>query len=235
MKELHKFNILYLGNWGRGRFCIDTLHKRENINIQAVFTQYSPDSNDSYFNLVHDYALDHNIPTINIYGKNSVEVNSLILDYIDRIGMKDLIGVSVAFEKIFKKNLLSKLKIINLHPSLLPKYRGPAPELWAIKNKEKYIGITLHWVNEGIDTGNILYQDKFEIDYDMSYLEFADWLNAGKSTKVLDDFFEMNTTLNIPGKEQDRLSLYFERIHQDENFYQKKLYEIHDILRKRSF
>lgn len=220
-----------MGSWGRGRFCIDTLHKREDVSIQAVFTQYSASSNDPYFNIVHGYAIDHNIPFINIYGKNSVDVNNLILDYMGQNGMIDLIGVSVAFEKIFKKNLLSKLKIINLHPSLLPKYRGPSPELWAIKNKEKYIGITLHWVNEGIDTGNILCQDKFEIDYDMPFIKFVDWLNAN-SAKVLNDFFEMNATVDLPGKEQDHLSLYFDKMHKAENFYQKKLCEIHEILNK---
>jgi methionyl-tRNA formyltransferase len=47
---------------------------------------------------------------------------------------------------------------INIHPSLLPAYRGPAPVLWAIRNGDPDIGVTVHRIDEGIDTGPILAQ-----------------------------------------------------------------------------
>jgi len=47
---------------------------------------------------------------------------------------------------------------INIHASLLPRYRGPAPVLWAIRNGDREIGVTVHRVDEGVDTGPILVQ-----------------------------------------------------------------------------
>ena len=50
----------------------------------------------------------------------------------------------------------AKFSCINIHPSLLPQYRGPVPTAWAIENGEKHFGITIHLMDEGIDTGDIL-------------------------------------------------------------------------------
>jgi methionyl-tRNA formyltransferase len=49
-----------------------------------------------------------------------------------------------------------RLGVVNVHTSLLPRYRGPAPIQWAIRNGDPTIGVTAHWMDERIDTGNIL-------------------------------------------------------------------------------
>ena len=76
------------------------------------------------------------------------------------------IFVVVAFGHILPKKVLSipKRGAINLHASLLPKYRGPAPIQWAIINMEKEAGVTAMLMNEGLDTGDILLSAKTEID-----------------------------------------------------------------------
>lgn len=51
-----------------------------------------------------------------------------------------------------------KIGCINIHTSLLPKYRGRHPIVWAMINQEKEIGVTIHWMDEGIDTGDIIRQ-----------------------------------------------------------------------------
>jgi len=73
--------------------------------------------------------------------------------------------VVIAFGHILTKKALSipKNGAINLHASLLPKYRGPAPIQWAIINMEKETGVTSMLINEGLDTGNILLSAKTEI------------------------------------------------------------------------
>jgi methionyl-tRNA formyltransferase len=55
---------------------------------------------------------------------------------------------------------LPKLGVLNIHPSALPKYRGPSPVLWAIRNGDASIGVTVHRMNEEIDSGPILAQAK---------------------------------------------------------------------------
>jgi methionyl-tRNA formyltransferase len=82
--------------------------------------------------------------------------------------LKPDIFVVVAFGHIIPKNILSipNLATINIHASLLPKYRGPAPIQWAIINREKETGITTMLLDEGMDTGDILLSSKVEITPD---------------------------------------------------------------------
>jgi methionyl-tRNA formyltransferase len=51
---------------------------------------------------------------------------------------------------------LPRLGVLNVHPSALPRYRGPAPMLWAIRNGDPVIGVTIHRMDEGLDTGPVL-------------------------------------------------------------------------------
>lgn len=63
---------------------------------------------------------------------------------------------------LIKESELTKKKYINIHGSLLPKYRGIHSIFWAIMNFEEEIGYTIHEVNENIDDGNIIYQFRFK-------------------------------------------------------------------------
>jgi len=76
--------------------------------------------------------------------------------------------VVVAFGHIIPENILNipKIAAINIHASLLPKYRGPAPIQWAIINEEKETGVTTMLMDEGLDTGDILLSSKLEIASD---------------------------------------------------------------------
>ena len=67
--------------------------------------------------------------------------------------------------KILSKNFIKKFKnkIINIHPSLLPKYKGLNTHKRVIKNREKFSGCTVHFVNEKLDSGKIILQKKVKI------------------------------------------------------------------------
>ena len=64
--------------------------------------------------------------------------------------------------KILSKNFIKKFngKILNIHPSLLPKYKGLNTHQRVIKNKEKFSGCTVHYVNSRLDSGKIILQKK---------------------------------------------------------------------------
>ncbi|MDB9782913.1 formyltransferase family protein [Winogradskyella sp.] len=96
------------------------------------------------------------------------DINSSTIEKIIRALDPDLIVVC-HFEKILKKNIidLPHYGCINLHPSLLPKYRGLSPQHWPIINGDDETGITVHFINEGIDTGPIIVQKKIKIAPDM--------------------------------------------------------------------
>lgn len=88
-------------------------------------------------------------------------------DFRDRLAqLRPDMTVVVAYGRMIPKNILSlpKLGTINVHASLLPRYRGPAPIHWAIINQEKETGITTMMMDEGLDTGDILQSSAVEID-----------------------------------------------------------------------
>jgi methionyl-tRNA formyltransferase len=70
------------------------------------------------------------------------------------------LGVVACFSKILPPALLQlpRYGCLNLHPSLLPAYRGPAPLFWMARNGEQQAGVTLHFLDEGLDTGDIVAQ-----------------------------------------------------------------------------
>ncbi len=79
-------------------------------------------------------------------------------DFIDTIDIDVLLSVNYLY--IIEKDLIEwpRRMAVNLHGSLLPRYRGRTPHVWAIINNEKETGITAHVIDEGCDTGDILYQ-----------------------------------------------------------------------------
>lgn len=73
--------------------------------------------------------------------------------------------IVVSFGEILSREVLNipKIGCINLHTSLLPKYRGAAPIAWALMNGEKITGVTTFWLNERMDSGDIILQREAEI------------------------------------------------------------------------
>ena len=100
--------------------------------------------------------------------------------------------VVVAFGQILKKEILDipKYKCINVHASLLPKYRGAAPINWAIVEGEKETGITIMEMAEGLDTGDMISKVSVEIEKDDNYISMHDklsFLGADLLVKTIED------------------------------------------------
>ena len=98
---------------------------------------------------------------INFKKKNSAETNILNILNKKKINFICLAG----FMKVLSKKFISKFpgKIINIHPSLLPKYKGLNTHLRVLQNNEKFSGCTVHHVNKHIDAGEIIMQKKIKI------------------------------------------------------------------------
>ena len=110
-----------------------------------------------------NYAKIYNIKkkVLNFKNKNLSEKNLLSVLKVNNIEMICLAG----FMKILSKNFIKKFKgkILNIHPSLLPKYKGLNTHKRALNNKEKYSGCTVHFVNARLDSGKIILQKKVKI------------------------------------------------------------------------
>lgn len=112
---------------------------------------------------VKQYAIEKNLK---IFQPEKITNNTEFKDEIKAL-QPDLVCV-VSYGVILPKSFLKipKLGCINVHPSLLPKYRGSAPIQWAILNGDKETGVTIMYLNEQMDAGDIITQEKVEIDDD---------------------------------------------------------------------
>ena len=97
----------------------------------------------------------------NFKNYKEAEKNISILLNKEKIKLICLAGFMKILSKVFIKKFNGK--IINIHPSLLPKYKGLNTHVRAIKNKDKLAGCTVHYVSEKIDSGKIILQKKIKI------------------------------------------------------------------------
>lgn len=98
----------------------------------------------------------------------------------------DLIIVN-GMSELLKKNILDipKKGCINLHPTLLPNYRGGYPIFWTFYDQTIRPGVTVHFLDEGEDTGDIIYQESFELPLGSTEEEFIDYSENKLGVKLL--------------------------------------------------
>ncbi len=170
-----KLNIGYFadGPWSHEAF-------QKFINDKDIKISFICVRNDTQDNTLKEFANKYNIDYLKHKNINSKEFISLITKY------KCDLFVSMSFNQIFKKEIihLAKYKTINCHAGKLPFYKGRNILNWALINDEKEFGITVHYIDEGIDTGDIIMQNNYQItdadDYstllEKAYVECANIL-----------------------------------------------------------
>ena len=155
-----KLSIGYFadGPWSHNAF--QKIIKDKDITIKFICVRY--DTNDQ---ILKQFSEEYNIPYLKHKNINSDE----FIDKIKRFNC-DLF-VSMSFNQIFKKRIINlpPLKCINCHAGKLPFYRGRNILNWALINDEKDFGITVHFIDEGIDTGDIILQKCFSISNNDNY------------------------------------------------------------------
>ena len=125
--------------------------KESKHSIKCVYT-------DSNSNEIIDAANDNHLP---IFTGNPRNENAL--RFMDAYAIDIIISVNYLF--LIEHSLFSKAKLaVNIHGSLLPKYRGRTPHVWAIINNESKTGITAHLIDDGCDTGDIVKQKEVIIE-----------------------------------------------------------------------
>ena len=105
------------------------------------------------------------------FSKKTYEKNNLLFLKKNKITLICLAG----FMKILSKNFIKKFqgKIINIHPSLLPKYKGLNTHIRALKRSEKFAGCTVHYVTSKLDSGKIILQTKVKISEKDNHISLA--------------------------------------------------------------
>ncbi len=150
-------------------------------------------------------------------------------------GLNPEVIVVVAYGKILPKEILDipASGCINVHASLLPKYRGAAPIQWSVINGDKVTGVTTMYMAEGLDTGDMLLTDKTEIGPDETSGELHDRLSLVGAQLIVKTLHavENGTAKRIPQTDENTcyasmLSKELSRID-----WSKKANEIHNLIR----
>jgi methionyl-tRNA formyltransferase len=138
---------------------------------------------------VKELALQHGLNTL-----QPERVKEEAFQEVVRGLQPDLIVV-VAYGQILPKSILSipKFGAVNVHASLLPKYRGAAPIAWAILKGEKVTGVTTMMMDEGMDTGDILLQAEVPIGDEETCERLHDRLASSGAQLLLESLEKMKT------------------------------------------
>lgn len=180
----NKINICFMGSPKFSLETLDILNKNENINLSLVVSGKDKKRNRNKFKptVVKQYALDNNIEVVTPDSVNTDEFINLLkeknIDYI----------VVVAYGQLIKEKLLEeyKNKIINLHPSSLPKYRGSSPVQFSLLNGDKKTHASAMLIEKGMDSGDILNQKEVEIKAEDDFTSLSEKLSKIGSEVILE-------------------------------------------------
>lgn len=205
--------IVFMGTPDFAVSSLESLYKRGH-DIDLVITQEDkPRGRGKKFKPtpVKEKALELGIEVFqpeNINDVKSIErIKSIKPDFL----------VVVAYGQILKSDILNipKYKALNIHASILPKYRGAAPINWAIILGEKETGITIMDMDEGLDTGDILLFEKIGINNDDDFFTIHNKLSEIGSRLILDAIDRITEEKITPIKQDDNLSNYAPMIFKD--------------------
>lgn len=210
--------------------CLDALVN--NFDVVGVVTQPDKPKGRGYElapSPVKVYAAEHNIPLYQpLTFKNGAFEKELSEIDPDAI-------VVVAYGKILPLYVLDYPKIgcINVHGSLLPKYRGAAPMQRAIIEGEKITGITTMYMAEGLDTGDMLEKSEIEIADDDNFESVHDKLSAAGAKLIVSTLKKLEKGEIKPEKQDDSLSTYAAKIEKSDCIidFKESADKIHDRIR----
>lgn len=154
--------------FGSQKIAIDSIKilRNQDINLLCVVGSEMPSDKLYGYHSISQFCQEENLK---YYSPEKLDIS--FIDIIKKL--KPDLCFSFYYRKIFKSKLrdIPSGGFINIHPSLLPKYRGPVPSMWALLNGDSESGVTLHDIDKGIDSGDIIAQKKVKIDSTISGFE----------------------------------------------------------------
>lgn len=226
-----KSRIVFMGT---PDFALESLKAlvKENANIVGVFTQPDKPKGRGYqlqAPPVKEYALKNNIP---VYQPKSMRTQET-LDLLKKL-QPDFILV-VAYGKMLPKEILDlpKFGCINVHGSLLPKYRGAAPIQWAVLKGEKETGVTIMYMAEGMDTGDMILKETTPIGENETSGELFDrlaQLGAKALLKAIALIEQKQVTREVQNENEATFASLLDKKMAEIDF-KKTAQEVHNLIR----
>ena len=206
---------------------MDTTHE-----VVSVVTKPTPSKGrgmKSIPDLVELLAKDRNLKILQFDNVNSDDAISELKSFNADI------FIVVSYGQILKESVLSipKLYSVNIHASLLPKYRGASPIQYALLNGDKETGITIIRMDETLDGGDIILQKEIKIDSN-DYIENLSSKLSLLGSEAIIEFLNMQESKRIDFKKQDNNNVsYAPKIKKEDGLidWSKKSYEIVNQIR----
>lgn len=175
--------------------------------IAAVFSQPDKPKGRGYTLTpppVKVKAQEHGIP---VYQPTTMKDGEALKIFEE---IKPDVAVVIAYGKILPKDLLDapKYGCINVHASLLPKYRGAAPIQWSVIDGEPKTGVTTQQMDAGLDTGDMLMKRETPIGPDETAGELHDRLSEMSAALIVDTLAALEQGQLKPEKQDDSMSCY---------------------------
>lgn len=202
--------------FGTGKFSADILNGMldNGLNVVAVVSQ--PDkvngrNNKISYSQIKQTCLNRQIPLFQ-FEKLNIQGEEILKD------LNPDVFVTASYGQIIRQNILDipKFTTINVHASLLPKYRGPAPIQWAIMKGEKKTGITIMQTELGVDTGNMYFQKELDILPEDTATSLFDKLAILGVECVIEFFKNFDKYINNSVKQDENKASYFPMIKKED-------------------
>jgi methionyl-tRNA formyltransferase len=173
--------------------------------------------------------------SLGFYGKiNNIETTTL--DEIQKVD--NLIFLSLEYDRIIKPEIFKTDKLFNIHFSLLPEYKGMYTSLLPILHGKRYSGVTLHKIDKGIDTGDIIDQIKFDIsnltckELYYRYLEEGTKLICKNFYKILENRYILMPQANTNSSYYGKLAFNLNEVSINQN---QTAFQIHQFVKALNF
>lgn len=198
--------ILFMGTPDFARDSLEMLYNSEHKIIGVVTNPDKPKGRGMkmLYTPVKEFAMEKNLE---IYQPERVKNNSEFINVIK--GLKPDIICVVAYGKILPKDILEipKFGCVNLHGSLLPKYRGAAPIQWAVLNGDTKTGVTTIYMNEEMDAGDIILEKEVDIGVDETTGELWEKLSKIGAKLLLDTVNQIEAGIAPRKKQSEQYTL----------------------------
>ena len=211
-------------------YCLERLFEKHEI-LFIVTAEDKPSGRDMkiQFSPVKTFAIEKNIPLFQPVSLRNEELLSDLKKYSADV------YVVVAYGKIIPEAIYNypPHKTMNLHPSLLPKYRGAAPIQWALINGETHTGITVQRINEKLDSGDIILQKKIDLGISINAKELYDMVLPMGAELLLEAIQNFDSGTAVLSKQNEDDATYCSKINKEiaRIDWTKSAFEIHNLVR----
>lgn len=198
------FGIVFIGGRDRGLECLQALIERDERILHIFCLKEDEHERVKYYLKIRSLAKDKNIPfTLTTTVKNAESVDKIRK-------LHPALIIVMGWRTIIPKEILDipTKKTVAVHESLLPQYRGFAPINWAIINGETQTGVTLFFLDDGVDTGNIIDQIKIPIGKNETALETYQKTKKFSIDILLKNLDDLKTDKVNSKKQNDHLASY---------------------------